>query len=159
MLERFIPHQYPDVTSIMQILAPLVPDECDKIAGYLEKHFKNTFAWHYAPTTGFRADVIPLLDREWLVAEWREGRNRDVLALLMVDRQSGICSHLMHFGDEVVWGSPKRWRRSFLTWSVPDWDVLKRLFVVAQHALGVFQYDADIQNLDWGNSLPGEGCS
>lgn len=59
----------------------------------------------------------------------------------------------MHYGDGIGWQSRKRWRRSQLTWQVPEIADLKDLFIVAQHTLGMLHWsDEDIVNLYYQDS-------
>ena len=94
--------------------------------------------------TEFRASVVyPFTDNErfWPILEWREGDDSDGMAIFDVsDDPEGecSCSYIIHYGVGSE-NNGSHWKRTSLVWNVTSVDVLKTLFQVSQHALGILQ--------------------
>jgi hypothetical protein len=94
-----------------------------EVAGFLI-HTLNTFAGE---------DPLPLL-------KWREGEDTDVMAIFKVDKVTGLCSCLMHYGVERCWKpNGKRWKNSSMAWVAKDLKIMRELFIAAQHVWGLLR--------------------
>jgi hypothetical protein len=80
-------------------------------------------------------------DDPWPLLKWREGpENTDVMAIFKVDKSTGLCSCLMHYGVDRWWGSKgKSWKSSSMAWVVKSADHMRELFIAAQHVWGLLR--------------------
>ena len=79
----------------------------------------------------------------WVVLEWREDKNNDVLAIFQINDENDpdLCNVLMHygFGGETNENTERSWIRTAISWTVTGLGYLKTLFGAAQHTLGILE--------------------
>jgi hypothetical protein len=93
------------------------------VSGFLI-HAMNTLAGE---------DPLPLL-------KWRQREDTDVMAIFKVDKITGLCSCLMHYGVERCWEpNGKRWKNSSMAWVAKDLTDIRELFIAAQHVWGLLR--------------------
>lgn len=96
--------------------------------------------------TSMRATPVYLFNSEqtsWPMIEWTEIDNVWTLAIFHFENvnQPQEGSWLMHSG--IPYATKRCWRRSRIDWNVADINHLKILFGVAQHALGVLEWQVE----------------
>lgn len=92
-----------------------------------------------------RANMIYTLKTDghaWPVVEWEEDDDTQVIVVFHFDdlENPTSCSWLVHTG-KLYSQATKRWMKSAVEWNIADLGHLKTLFVVAEHTLGVMQWE------------------
>lgn len=106
------------------------------IAYHLNKHFQSK----NVRISGLRANPVRLFgeDKEpFSEAEWREGDDREGLALFRVPRDRGPCSYLIHMKNRSRRRVDQQRDQAEVEWWVTDLTHFKDLFRAAQHNLGL----------------------
>jgi hypothetical protein len=134
-------YRCPDFATILDTISVhMTHRKALKIAEHLQNHFRmrNT------QITGLRATEVEQFAEDAPppspMIEWREGKNRDMLAFFKTLDGDVPCSWLMHAGVGICWQARRRWNQSSLAWGVTDLGHLKELFGAAQHILGLLQW-------------------
>ena len=118
------------------------------IAKSLWKHFE-TPGVH---VTAFRVSILFAFlndDRSWPVVEWKEGNDKELIALFHFDEKSRrpeVCSWLVHYGAGIL-SDPTdeaRWTETSIAWGVTDMSHLKTLFGAVQHFLGILEWSPEV---------------
>ena len=100
--------------------------------------------------TAFRLTRVHSLlndDQSWPIVEWKEVDDTKVMAIFHLedkeDSESG--NWLMHQGVDMRADGEVgfRWEKSSIDWNVSKISILKLLFQVAQHTLGILQWPQD----------------
>ena len=102
--------------------------------------------------TAFRASIVfpfPNDNRSWPVIEWKEGADKEFLAILHFDDKSnhpGECNWLVHYGAGSLsdQADEARWTETSISWGVTNMSHLKTLFGVAQHFLGILEWPPNV---------------
>jgi hypothetical protein len=140
---RITPHQLPEKrlmsnrSAIVESVSSLLGSQ---VAETVYRALKTRILAETPHTTGCRArQVYPLTDSEqsWLLLEWVEG-NTDVICIFDIKDEADheSCSWLLHCRTGKT---DSEATSSSLHWSVTDISVLKTLFQVAQHVLGILE--------------------
>lgn len=110
------------------------------IVDFVQMQFQKTAS----AITGLRAcRVAPYGPRSdaWVLVEWREEPETEVMAVFKVEQPKIPCSCLMLFGVGVGWevnGRP--FRNASLEWTLARIGDLKELLPVLQHKLGIVHW-------------------
>lgn len=111
----------------------------EPIADFLDVYFSSKLTW----ITGLRTGLIPTKSLpdinedgqvEFLIIEWREGDDTDVVAIFKSEAPEYLCNALFHYAI-CPWQSREGNSQSSYAWYVSDLVHLRDLFVTAQHAL------------------------
>ena len=112
----------------------------------------NYFETNHVHITAFRVSILYGFlndDRSWPVVEWKEGNDKELIALFHFDdkcRRPKVCSWLVHYGAGII-SDPTdetRWTETFIAWGVTDMSHLKILFGAAQHFLGILEWSPEV---------------
>ena len=129
-------------STIAAISSSGVPEDIAiSLSEYLSSHQRKTGA----SLTGLRSTIVhPFVQEDcfWVVLEWREGKDADVLAIFHIsDNNPDLCNVLMHygFGGESNENTPRSWIKTAISWTVTGLGYLKTLFGAAQHILGILE--------------------
>ena len=115
------------------------------IAKSLWKHFEKADVH----VTAFRVSILFAFvndDRSWPVIEWKEGNDKELLALFHFDDahpRSEVGSWLVHYGAGIS-TDEDRWSVTSIAWGVTDMSHLKKLFGAARHFLGILEWDPQV---------------
>jgi hypothetical protein len=115
------------------------------IAKSLWKHFEKP----EVHVTAFRVSILFAFvndDRSWPVVEWKEGNDKELLALFHFDDahpRSEVGSWLVHYGAGIS-TDEARWAVTSIAWGVTDMSHLKTLFGAARHFLGILEWDPPV---------------
>jgi hypothetical protein len=120
----------------------VLEDVAVPLAKYLSSHQRATGT----SLTGLRSTIVHSFARDdcfWVVLEWREGKNTNVLAIFHIDDENDpdLFNVLMHygFGDETNENTTRSWIRTAISWTVTGVGYLKTLFAAAQHILNILE--------------------
>lgn len=107
----------------------------------LQKHLDSRNA-QIAALRAFMVYPFTGDDESWTVLEWRETNGTEAIGIFDVGNQDEFesCSSLMHFRAGTQ-GHPDgdHRTRTWLVWNVTGMSILKMLFQVAQHVLGILR--------------------
>jgi hypothetical protein len=112
----------------------------------------NYFETSHVHITAFRVSILYGFlndDRSWPVVEWKEGNDKELIALFHFDdkcRRPKVCSWLVHYGAGII-SDPTdetRWTETFIAWGVTNMSHLKILFGAAQHFLGILEWSPEV---------------
>lgn len=129
--------QQAEIRDIIFEFLPNRPNFVEPIAERLDRDFSSIAD----SITGFRVGQISLPpgDKSCPVVQWKEGHDREAMALFSVEAEK-LCSCLIHYGEGRTWRPGIRWRRSWLKWTVTDFEALSDLFAIATRALGLWRW-------------------
>lgn len=135
-------------TIIKAISAWTTSERALAIAKSLEKYFE-TFG---VQATAFRVSILFAFhndDRSWPIVEWKEGNDKEIIALYHFDdksRYTGVCSWLMHYGTGISSDptNEARWTEASIAWGITDISHLKTLFGAAHHFLGILKWSPEV---------------
>lgn len=140
-VERSLPPL--DTTRLLTVITrdtSLIPDEGVRVVDCIQRHYVTT----KTPISSFRVRQFVRSGKVWPIAEWKEGRNVEVTAVVMMEDGNFPLSCLMVCGTGLdSRGSTKRYEETKLEWVVGNTDHLRELFVVAQFWLGAAHWQSD----------------
>ena len=125
-----------DTTRLLTVITrdtSLIPDEGVRIVDCIQRRYVKT----KTPITCFRARQCVRNGKVWPIAEWKEGPNIEVTAVVLMEDGNFPLSCLMVCGTGLdSQGNTKRYEETKLEWVVENTDLLGELFPVAQFWLG-----------------------
>lgn len=118
----------------------------EAVADFLDVYFSSKAT----RVTGLRTGSIPTeglvnvnedSQVEFLIVDWREADDTNVMAIFKSVAPNYLCNALFHYG-RCPWRSREiGWQQSSYTWYVSDLKHLGDLILVAQHAVRLFPSD------------------
>ena len=129
---------YPIASSILEIISragvPVEPAGV-RIAETVERHFRD----FNRPITTLRAKPFRALGGQlWPVVEWKQGEETDAFAIFTVENTRLPLSHIMHFGDGMVYQSEgNSFKKSSLQFQVANLPDLGKILRATQCVLNV----------------------
>lgn len=132
-----------DTTRLLTVITrdtSLIPDEGVRVVDCIQRHYVRT----KATIASFRVRQLVRSGKVWPIAEWKEGPNVEVTAVVMMEDGNFPLSCLMVCGTGLdSRGSTKRFEETKLEWVVANTDHLRELFAVAQFWLGAAHWQSD----------------
>lgn len=131
---RFCNLYYMDLYQLLSAQMP--PQAATAIADYLDRYKatrETTSALRVTQIRPFSSQYRP-----WPIVSWREGDDIDALALFKIEGEGSPASCLMFYGNERCWAADgKRWKTSYVAWSVTSIEHIRELFLAAAHIGGI----------------------
>jgi hypothetical protein len=129
-----VTYSRPDFAKIAEVVSFATPQFTGPVTIFLDSHFQSAGA-HITNLHATTFNFLPSQVIPWLVVEWTENDETDVLAIFKVE-YNGLLSHLRHYGTRSgCQVNGKRWQRCFLQWLVHRIEYLKELFIALQHVV------------------------